>query len=103
MLQDRLAVGHFVQLFLVGFSSHGKVPRYAGLWMEIAVSHGWIVLACAVWGPVFKGWQITVYCDNTGAVALVKSGYSRVSQIMHLLRCLFFFKACYHFPCMQHM
>ena len=62
-------------------------------WMELLP----IVLACAVWGPVLKGWPITVYCDNTGAVALVKSGYSRVPQIMHLLRCLFFFKACYQF------
>jgi len=62
-------------------------------WMELLP----VVLACAVWGPALKGRSITVYCDNTGAVALVKSGYSRVPQIMHLLRCLFFVKACYQF------
>ena len=34
-----------------------------------------------------------VHCDNTGAVAAVNSGYSRVPGIMHLLRCLFFIRA----------
>ena len=62
-------------------------------WMELLP----VVVACAVWGPRLKGQTITVHCDNMGAVALVKSGYSRVPQIMHLLRCLFFFKACYQF------
>ena len=34
---------------------------------------------------------MTVSCDNTGAVAAVNLGYSRSPQLMHLLRCLFFF------------
>ncbi len=34
-----------------------------------------------------------VHCDNLGVVAVVNSGYSRVPQIMHLLRCLFFIRA----------
>ena len=63
------------------------------MWMELLP----IVLACALWGPVLRGRSVTVRCDNSGAVALVKSGYSRVPLIMHLLRCLFFFKACYQF------
>ena len=52
-----------------------------------------IVLACAVWGSNWAGSSVTVHCDNTGAVEMVNSGYSRVPQIMHLLRCLFFIRA----------
>ena len=51
------------------------------MWMELLL----IVLACAVWGPVLRGQSVTVCCDNSGTVALVKSGYSRVLLIMHLL------------------
>lgn len=52
-----------------------------------------IILACAVWGPYWLGHSVVVHCDNTGAVAVVNSGYSRVPAIMHLLRCLFFIRA----------
>ena len=55
-----------------------------------------IVLACAVWGEGWKNRAVTVHCDNLGVVALVNSGYSRVPQIMHLLRCLFFIRARFH-------
>ena len=50
-----------------------------------------IVFACAVWGPYWSDHSVIVHCDNTGAVAVVNSGYSRVPAIMHLLRCLFFY------------
>ena len=52
-----------------------------------------IVLACAVWGRYWAGGVVKAHCDNTGAVAVVNSGYSRSEPIMHLLRCLFFIKA----------
>ncbi len=48
-----------------------------------------IVLACAVWGRYWAGGVVKAHCDNTGAVAVVNSGYSRSEPIMHLLRCLF--------------
>ena len=32
-------------------------------------------------------------CDNAAVVAIVKSGTSRDSLVMHLMRCLFFFTA----------
>ena len=54
-----------------------------------------IVLACAIWGRDLANSSVVVHCDNLGTVALVKSGYSRVSQIMQLLRCLFFIRAYY--------
>ena len=52
-----------------------------------------IVMACAIWGNQWRGSTVTVHCDNTGAVAVVNSGYSRAPRIMHLLRCLFFIRA----------
>ena len=52
-----------------------------------------IVLACAVWGRGWMGQAVEVHCDNTGAVAVVNSGYSHTARIMHLLRCLFFIRA----------
>ncbi len=50
-----------------------------------------VVLACAVWGDLWRAKFVHVHCDNLGVVAVVNSGYSRVSLIMHLLRCLFFY------------
>ena len=41
----------------------------------------------------FNSASVTVHCDNLGTVALVNSGYSKVPQSMHLLRCLFFIRA----------
>ena len=38
-----------------------------------------------------------VHCDNTGAVMVANSGYSRAPQIMHLLQCLFFIRARFGF------
>ena len=52
-----------------------------------------IVLACAVWGRRWAKSSVFAHCDNQGAVAVVNSGYSKVPQIMHLLRCLFFIRA----------
>ena len=37
--------------------------------------------------------MVTFHCDNTAAVAVVNSGYSRVAGIMHLLRCLYFIRS----------
>ena len=55
-----------------------------------------IILACAVWGPGWVGSMVVVHCDNMGAVAVVNAGHSKVPQIMHLLRCLFFIRAFFH-------
>ncbi len=52
-----------------------------------------IVLSCAQWGRQWRRCQVVVHCDNTAAVSVVNSGYSRDPQIMHLLRSLFFIKA----------
>ena len=50
-----------------------------------------MVLACAVW---WEKAQVWVWSDNEAVVVCLNSGYSRDPHIMHLLRCLFFIKAC---------
>ena len=51
-------------------------------WMELLP----IVLASAIWGPELRGQKVCVHCDNTGAVAVVNSGYSRILSIMFFIR-----------------
>ena len=34
-----------------------------------------------------------VHCDNQAVVHVVNSGYSKDKDLMHLLRCMFFFRA----------
>ena len=52
-----------------------------------------ILLEVAVWGPKWRGRQIVCHCDNMAVVAVVNSGYSRDTTMMHMLRCLFFLVA----------
>ena len=52
-----------------------------------------IVLACVVWGPLWRGQGILVHSDNEAVVAVINSGYSKDPSLMQLLRCLFFIKA----------
>ena len=58
-------------------------------WMELLP----IVLSCLVWKVALRGQRVTVYCDNSGAVVVVNSGFGRVHSNMHLLWCLFFIRA----------
>ncbi len=52
-----------------------------------------IVLACILWGEVWRGCRVTAHCDNMAVVEVVNSGYSRDSVMVQLLRILFFVKA----------
>ena len=56
-----------------------------------------ITIACALWGPRWTGSSIRVHSDNEAVVTVVNSGYSRQPVMMHLLRCIFFFKAKFDF------
>ena len=42
--------------------------------------------------PIVRG-VVTFHCENTASVSMINSGYSRVPNIMHLLRCLIFIRA----------
>jgi len=39
-------------------------------------------------GASWQGGRVVCHCDNSGAVAAINCGYSRVNPIMNLLRCL---------------
>ena len=47
------------------------------------------VLACVVWGHLWKRKQVQLYCDNEAAVVVLNAGYSHDSLVMHPLRALF--------------
>ncbi len=54
-----------------------------------------IVLALATWGKAWKGRHVHCRCDNKAVVSILGSRYARNPDLMHLLRCLFFFEAYY--------
>lgn len=88
------SLGRWIQLLWDGREKALAVGQADSItWMELLP----IVLASAVWGPEWHGQSVLVYCDNTGAVAVANSGYSKAPRIMHLLRCLFFIRAYYQF------
>ncbi len=54
-----------------------------------------IILAVIVWGRGWQGCMVRCKCDNAVVVHVVGSRYSRCSDIMHLLRCLFLVEVYY--------
>ena len=56
-----------------------------------------ILLAAIVWGRLWHAQKVLCYCDNQAVVAILQSRSSKHYQIMHLLRCLFFVEAYFHF------
>ncbi len=56
-----------------------------------------ILIAAAIWGRQWFGKAVLFRCDNQAVVAVLKSRYSRDADLMHLLRCLFFFEAHFGF------
>ena len=61
-----------------------------------------IVVACAVWGHKWRGATVRCLCDNAAVVAIVRSGTSKDSLVMHLMRCLFFFTASHQLLLLPH-
>ena len=47
-----------------------------------------VVIACILWGRAWSGQVVVAHCDNTAAVEVINSGYSKDSIMMHLLRTL---------------
>ena len=41
------------------------------------------------WGHLWVGSTVVAHVDNESAVGILNSGYSKESQIMHLMRCQF--------------
>ena len=56
-----------------------------------------ILIGLAVWGSYWSRRHVICYCDNDAVVAVMRSRCSKEPDLMHLLRCLFFFEA--HYSC----
>ena len=56
-----------------------------------------IVVAAAIWGESWSGKSVRVRSDNAAVVAVINSGSSKVSEVMHLMRCLVFISAKFNF------
>ena len=56
-----------------------------------------IIVAAAIWGKHWKGYSLQCQCDNQAVVAVLNTRTSKEPQLMQLLRCLFFFEACWDF------
>ena len=54
-----------------------------------------IELSVIVWGNRWHGHHLHCNCDNEAVVHLLLSRYSRNTNVMHLLQCLFFYEAHY--------
>ncbi len=74
-----------------GFNFNGR--RHA--WQEV-LSLKPIIVAVIVWGRSWQGCMVRCKCDNAAVVLVVGSRYSKCSDIMHLLRCLFFAEVYYY-------
>lgn len=57
-----------------------------------------IVVAAATWGKQWYRMRVICHCDNQAVKACLRSRTSKQDYIMHLLRCLVFFEACYQLP-----
>ena len=51
------------------------------------------MLICVVWGSQWHCLAVTIHCDDQTTAAAINSGYGQVTQLMHLLQCLFFIRA----------
>ena len=56
-----------------------------------------VVLASALWGPLWTRQRISFRSDNMAVVELLKSCTSHDPLLMHMLRCLVFYSAYYRF------
>ena len=56
-----------------------------------------ILIAALIWGRSWSGQKVLCHCDNQVVVAAIRSRSSAQTQIMHLLRCLFFIEASSNF------
>ena len=56
-----------------------------------------IVLALVVWSRQWRGSHLHCRCDNQAVIHILASRYSRNSNVMHLLRCMFILEAFYDF------
>ena len=56
-----------------------------------------IIMAATAWGRYWRGLVVQCCSDNKATVAVLNTRTSKDNDIMHLLRCLFFFEAYWEF------
>lgn len=56
-----------------------------------------IVLAVAMWGPLWDSSLVHCHCDNQAVVACLRSRTSKQKHCIHMLRVLAFVEARHHF------
>ena len=56
-----------------------------------------LVVAAALWGRAWHGTRVQFISDNQAVVGVLNTRSARDPQLMHLLRCLFFFQALFRF------
>ncbi len=84
----------------IGFGAFCNGRWFNGKWSPAQMAHSieWkelyaIVMACEVWGHLWFRRRLLFHCDNQAIVHIWKSGLSRSSSLMHLVRALFFVAA----------
>ena len=84
--------------------------RYGGLfhtaWItcafsdtELCKSIYAIMVACNTWGHMLRRKRVLFYCDNISVVNIIQNGTSKSSDIMHLVRMLFYVCASHNMEC----
>ena len=56
-----------------------------------------VVVAAAIWGPLWYQKCVQFRSDNMAVVEVLRSGSTRDPLLMHLIRCLVFYAVVYHF------
>lgn len=89
-----------------GCRAYWKRDWFQLAWDEVAQTTGKniaiqellpVVLAVAVWGRAWTGLCIQCRCDNEAVIMVLNSRSSKDKDLMHLLRCLFFFESEFQF------
>ena len=56
-----------------------------------------IMVACIVWGKLWRGCTVCCHCDNSAVVSVINTKSAKEPLICHMIRCLFFASAHFQF------
>ena len=66
-------------------------------WSSVNIATKELVAAAAIWGRFWSGKRVMFLSDNQAVVQALSTGSARDPSLLRLLRCLFFFEACFRF------
>ncbi len=67
-------------------------------WSEVSIMAKELVpnnFSCTVWAPLLTRACLEFQCDNLTLVEVINKGFSKDLKVMHLFRCLWFFRNLY--------